>query len=365
MAAEAVHVLHVVRTLGKAGGLERNLYRVVRALAARGLRHSIALLSDFQDIIDFGSLAEVHRVPTRPNDPWLVAKLRALIARLGPTVIHARNFGSWPDVAAARLLFARRPPLIFSYHGMESDPDQVPAKQRLAFLALAPITTRIFAVSSAAKHVLTSTFGLAPRRVEVIHNGVDTERFRPGPPRPQGTRLRIGSTGRLHTVKNFGLLIAAAAQARRQGLDVEVAIAGEGHEREHLEVLAKAEQVPTQLLGYTEDIPAFLQGLDLFVLSSHNEANPNVLLEAMATGLPAVATAVGGVPEVTGGGQAARLIPAGDASALTQALLELGADPAARARLGQVARAHVLQHHSQAQMFDAYERLYRAPRERP
>jgi glycosyltransferase involved in cell wall biosynthesis len=366
MPGHETHVLHVVRTLGKGGGLERNLYRIVAALVRRGQRHSIALLSDFPDIIDFSGLAEVHRISTPPNDPWLVAKLRRLITRLGPTVLHARNFGAWPDVAVARLTLWPRPPLIFSYHGMEADLSQVPLKHRLAFQGLAPLTTRIFAVSAAARRLLQEQYGLARHPIEVIGNGVDTDRYAPDPAGPRRTPgpLIFGSTGRLHEVKNFGMMIEAAAQARREGLAVEVHLAGEGYERPKLEELAAKTGVPLRLLGYTEDVPGFLRGLDVFGLSSHSEASPNVLLEAMAAGLPAIATDVGGVTEVTDEGRAVRLVPKGDVAAMSAALLALGRDPAARVALGERARSNVLERHSQARMFDAYQHLYEAPRER-
>ena len=88
---ERVHVLHVVRTLGRSGGMERNLFRVVKALRARGIEHSIALLSDFPDIIDFGELADVTRIVTPPNDPRLILELRAHMQAVQPTVVHART----------------------------------------------------------------------------------------------------------------------------------------------------------------------------------------------------------------------------------------------------------------------------------
>lgn len=365
MPGRQTHVLHVVRTLGKGGGLERNLYRIVAALVARGQRHSIALLSDFPDIIDFSGLAEVHRISTPPNDPWLVAKLRRLITKLEPTVLHARNFGAWPDVAVARWTLWPRPPLIFSYHGMEADADQVPTKHRLAFQALAPLTTRIFAVSEAARRLLQDKYGLARHPIAVIGNGVDTERFAPDPARPRrhDGPLIFGSTGRLHEIKNFSMLIEAAAQARSQGLAVEVHLAGEGYERQKLVDLATKTGVPLRLLGYTEDVPGFLRGLDVFGLSSHSEASPNVLLEAMAVGLPAIATDVGGVSEVTDQGRAVHLVPKGDVAAMSARLVALGRDPDARVALGTRARSNVLARHSQARMFDAYQHLYESPRE--
>ncbi|MCA9555864.1 MAG: glycosyltransferase, partial [Myxococcales bacterium] len=132
-------VVHVVRTLGRSGGMERNLYRVVAATTQRGLRHEIVLLSDFEDVIDFGDLAPVTRIVTPPNDPRLILKLRAYLQQSRPDVVHARNWGAWPDVAVARLAVRPRPALVFSYHGMEKG-DALSLKRKLAFQALALAT---------------------------------------------------------------------------------------------------------------------------------------------------------------------------------------------------------------------------------
>ena len=110
----------------------------------------------------------------------------------------------------------------------------------------------------------------------------------------------VGTVGNLTPVKNHLLLVEAFAGAVRQGLDAQLQIAGQGpmgHAvRDRATALGMADRV--QLVGQVRDVPQFLGQLDLFVLSSASEAHPNALLEAMATGLPCVATAVGGVPEV-------------------------------------------------------------------
>lgn len=363
MSPAEVHVLHVVRTLGRSGGMERNLYRVVKALSARGIRHSIALLSDFEDIIDFSGLAEVTRIVTPPNDPRLVLKLRAHLKAVRPTVVHARNWGAWPDVGLARLTMSPRPALVFSYHGAE-DSDPPPWKRKLAFQALTATSDRMFAVSGAARDLVATHFSVNPKRIEVIGNGVDTDRFAPRQaPRAPGP-LVIGASGRLHPIKNFPLLMHAVAQLPPQFSDVRIRYAGEGPQREELETTARALglQHRVELLGHVHDVPEFLRGLDLFVLSSDNEANPNALLEAMATGLPCVSTAVGGAVEVSDEGRAAHLVPPQDPPALALSLANLLGDPHLRDELGDKARGWILDKYGQSTMMARYEDLYRSPR---
>jgi glycosyltransferase involved in cell wall biosynthesis len=355
-------VVHVVRTLGRSGGMERNLYRVVADTAQRGLRHEIVLLSDFEDVIDFGELAPVTRIVTAPNDPRLILALRRYLQDSRPDVVHARNWGAWPDVAVARLLVRPRPALIFSYHGMEKG-DAVSLKRKLAFRTLAAATDRIFAVSGPARELLRQDLGVRGA-VDVIPNGVDAERFAPRvDPRPPGP-LVIGAAGRLHPVKNFPLILDAVARLPEPLRDVRIRIAGEGPERADLEERARALRLGShlELLGHVEDVPSFLRSLDVFVLSSDLEANPNALLEALATGLPAVGTAAGGTVEVTDQGRVARLVPPRDPDALAQALADLLGDPEARARLGAAARAWILERYTRSRMMEAYEALYRRPR---
>jgi glycosyltransferase involved in cell wall biosynthesis len=356
----APHVLHVVRTLGRSGGMERNLHRVVVATRARGVRHSIALLSDFPDVIDFGEHAEVHRVLSAPNDPRLILKLRRLLARLAPTVIHARNWGAWPDVALARQLVSPRPRLVFSYHGSE-EVAAVPLKRRLAFRAAAALTDELFAVSDAARALLVEGYGLPAERIAVLPNGVDTTRFAPSlEPRTGAGPVTMGTVGRMHPVKNFPLLLEATARLVAEGLDVEVVLAGDGPllaqfsgEAQRLGLGARA-----RFLGHVEDVPAFLRTLDVFVLPSALEANPNALLEALAAGLPCVASAVGGIPEVTDQGRVALLFPAGDVATLTAHLRGLVRDLASRRRLGQEARGWIESRYGAEQMMSRYLALY-------
>ncbi|MBK6603370.1 MAG: glycosyltransferase [Betaproteobacteria bacterium] len=142
--------------------------------------------------------------------------------------------------------------------------------------------------------------GLREQDVAVIPNGVDTRRFAPTQRAHTTNELLVGTVGSLTPVKNQALLIRACARVIQQGLALRLDIVGEGRERPALEGLVRSLGMTgrVRLLGHIDDIPAFLNGLDLFVLPSDSEAHPNALSEAMACGLACIASRVGGVAEI-------------------------------------------------------------------
>lgn len=353
-----IHILHIVPGLGP-GGMELTMARVVRGLAARGVRHTIACLKGEPLIEDeFRGWAEIHCMHARPNEVALPWRLRRLIHQVAPTVIHARNWGAWPDTAAARLMTWPPVPLVFSFHGM-GDLSGMPRRRRIAFRLLPRLTTYLFTLSEASRRMLIAEYGW-PAECGVIPNGVDTDRFRPAPPHPGRSRLAIGTVGNLRPIKNHGLLVRACADLGRAGVDWELRIAGDGPEREALTRLAAelgvAERV--RLVGFIEDVPGFLQDLDIFALTSDSEQHPNGLTEAMACGLPCVATRVGGVPALLDGGQCGRIIALGDRHGLAAALHDLALAPDRGRGLGAAARRRACEHYSLELMIDRYEALY-------
>ena len=335
--------------------------RVIGELGKRGMQHSIVCLKGEAAIRDrFGDVVRIHCMNAGVNDLSLPWRLRKLIREIRPTVIHARNWGAWPDVALARLLFWPPIPLVFSFHGLDRA-GQMPLRRRLAFRVLAGITTRVFTVSEGAKRYLVDEVGLSASRIQVIPNGVDAKRFSPGPPRTRGGRLVLGTVGSLTPVKNQALLIRSCAALASHGVDWELRLAGKGPWEARLRQLAAhlgvAEQV--RFHGAVEEVPAFLRDLDLFALPSDTEAHPNALLEAMACGLPCVASGVGGVPEVLAKGQCGIIVAPGEQAALTHQIVRLARDGELARRLGIAARERVRREYSLERMLQAYERLYR------
>ncbi len=166
----------------------------------------------------------------------------------------------------------------------------------------------------------------------VIPNGVDTQKFRPadqgGARQSLGidtsmneTEIIIGAAGRLTKVKGFDVLIEAVRLLVESGRRPRVLIAGEGPERDSLrtQIAEAGLQDRIQLLGIREEMATLYAACDVFVLSSHREGSPSVVLEAMASECPVVATAVGGVPEIIEDGRSGILVPPGDAQSLARA----------------------------------------------
>lgn len=356
-----LHVLHVVPTLG-AGGMELALARVIDGLLHKNITHSIAVLKGealIKDRID--PSVRIHCMHADAHDLLVPLRLRRLIIAESPSVIHARNLGAWPEISIARLLTYPVVPLIFSFHGVA---EARPVSLRWRFLShiFARLTTQVFTVSEGSKHFLVDHIGLCEQDIGVIPNGVDTSRFTPLPRKPPiGEQVRVGTVGSLSPVKNQALLIRACHRALHLGIDLTLDIAGEGRERTALEKLIQSLGIGerVRLLGHIDDTPAFLNSLDIFVLSSDSEAHPNALSEAMACGLSCIASRVGGVAEITDQGQAALLFESGDEVTLSSHIINLASAPENRNRLGKAAFEVTRARYSMDIMLRHYQALYR------
>ena len=188
--------------------------------------------------------------------------------------------------------------------------------------------TAVLARSRKVADLLAGGYGIAP---VVVRNGVPVGP--PAAPRPGGP-LRVRAVGRLTPQKGFDLLVDATRRLVAAGLDVDVAVAGDGRDREALAVAARG--LPLRLVGFVSDVPAFLADADIFCLPSRAEGLPLALLEAVLAGLPCVACDVGDVAAAVA--DLAIVIPPEDVDALTAALAALAADPTLRADLGTRAR---------------------------
>jgi len=184
----------------------------------------------------------------------------------------------------------------------------------------------------------------------VIHNGVDTEKYRPGTPEERAIARRAWGAGHddvvlmtvasLKPLKRIDALLRAAAALRNSGAPIRAVLVGDGPDRGALESLARELGLSDRVTfaGVREDVDAWLRGADVFVLSSRTEAFPNVVLEAMATGLPVVTTDVGSVREMVEPGVSALVVPAGDDPALGAAISRLASDPSLRDAFGRRGR---------------------------
>ncbi len=249
----------------------------------------------------------------------------------------------------------------------------VPDSQKGRFGAVYPLikplvrrvwrqAARVLAVSGALRDLALRTWPQG--RIDIVPNGVDTERFQPPaegrPARADGT-VRLVAVARLVEVKGLHVLIDALSRlpaAWRETVRLELCGSGpfEGELRRRIRAAGLDAQVDFAGLVTYDDIPAKLLGADLFVLPSLQEGLPLSLLEAMASGLPVVAAAVGGMPDVVRAGANGLLAPAGDAAALAEALADLAGNVDRRSQLGAAARRDSLQWSWNA-VWERYETL--------
>lgn len=218
------------------------------------------------------------------------------------------------------------------------------------------LTTGTIANCAAARDALLDAEQPSPDSVVVLENGVDAERFLALPlPEPTAPPT-VGSVANLRPVKGLDVLVAAA----RQVPGVRFRIAGEGEQRGPLEAAIAAGGLTERfaLPGSTRDVPGFLAGVDIAVLSSRAEGLPNAVLEYMAAGRPVVATRVGAVPELIEDGVHGLLVPPDDPAALALAIKRLVEEPALGQRLARAARQRVQERYSRAAMLRRFEDFY-------
>lgn len=267
-------------------------------------------------------------------DPGLVPAVRSAIERVRPDIVQTHNIKSHALVAAVRR-FSRVPWVAF-HHGYTWTDAKVRVYNQLDRHALRRADAVIVPCSAFIREL--SSAGIDPVRIAVLHNAVD-----PAPMVDRAAARRaldvegrrvVVSVGRLSHEKGHDVLIDACAlldTATRP--DVTVLIVGAGPERARLEMRAAAASVVVRFEGFQPCVAPYYAAADLFVLPSRSEGAPNALLEALAAGCPAVATRVGGVPEIVEHGRSAHLVAPDQPRQLCDAIAHLLKDPVAAAHL--------------------------------
>jgi glycosyltransferase involved in cell wall biosynthesis len=271
--------------------------------------------------------------------PWV--RLARFLRRERVDVLHAHKFGS--NVWAA-LVDAVAPVPVFVAHEHTWSYEGQPLRRFLDRALIARRADRFVAVSREDQRRMSSVEHIDPRRTMFIPNGIP-----PSPP-PSGRDVRaelgiergpvIGAIGVLRAQKAHHVLLRASAELVRTHPSLTVLIAGEGPERASLEGLARELGISdhVRLLGYREDVPDILRALDIAVSSSDFEGSPLAVMEYMDAGLPIVATAVGGVPDLITDGVDGRVVERRDPHALASAISELLGDRELGERMGASAR---------------------------
>lgn len=367
-------VLHVFYRFD-VGGLENGVVNLINHLPADRYRHAILALTEVTDFRQRIRRDDVEYISLKkpPGHLFrLYPRLWRIFRDLRPAIVHSRNLAALEVTVPAWA--AGVPVRIHGEHGYDvGDLDGNNRKYQWVRRAYAPFVSRFVALSRDLARYLTDRVGVAQDKIAQIYNGVDTERFHPAVlPKPtfQGCPFGspdhwlVGTVGRMQTVKNQTLLARAfiraleLAPALRDRL--RLVMIGDGPLRGESQALLDAAGVAdlAWLPGERHDIPDLLRGLDSFVLPSIAEGISNTILEAMASSLPVIATAVGGNPELVREGVTGTLVPPGDIDAMARAIVGQAESPEQSRTAGRAGRAEVESRFSMAAMVGAYQGLY-------
>jgi glycosyltransferase involved in cell wall biosynthesis len=344
------------------GGAQAALLRLLKGLDRGRYTPTVACLYSgdgavAREIRALGIDVFDARMRHKADMPALL-RLYRHIRRVRPTILHASLFhANLPGRILGRL--AGVPIIICSERTMAMEPQW---RYQVNHTTIG-LVDRVVAVSDNVRDFCVSHIGLPAEKLVVILNGVELPKE--PIPSPQEARAGLGlpldgsvlgAVSRLEPAKGIPFLIRALAQVDNATL----VIVGDGAERAALEALANDLGVARRIhwAGHRRDGDRLLPAFDLFVQPSLHEGLPNTVLEAMAAGLPVVATGVGGTPEVVVDGITGLLVPPRDPDALAQAITRLLHDPDLRLQMGQAGRERVASHFTVARMVEQTEQLY-------
>jgi len=367
-------VAHVIYRFD-VGGLENGLVNLLNRMPARRFRHAIVCLTDHSDFRDRLKRDDVevytlHKPPG--NSPRTLFRLWRLFVRLRPDIVHTRNVAALDATVPAAL--AGVPVRIHGEHGRDVDDlDGTNTRRQLVRRLYRPFIHQYITVSRDLAQYLQEKILVPPSRVAQIMNGVDSSLFRPvgehRDPVPHPgfcgpEHFVIGTVGRMQEVKDqvtlaraFVRLVQLMPGARDR---IRVVMVGDGPLRERVRaVLAEAGlEQHAWLPGKRDDVALIMRSFDLFVLPSLAEGISNTILEAMATGLPVLATDVGGNRELVREGRTGTLVPRDDPENMAKALRAYAESAELGRRQGREARRAIENEFGMEAMVNGYVTIY-------
>jgi sugar transferase (PEP-CTERM/EpsH1 system associated) len=368
-------VVHVVYRFDM-GGLENGVVNLINNMDAQKYRHLVLALTDITDFkkrivcdgVEFYAL----------NKPlghsfWLYPRLFRLFKKLRPAIVHTRNLAAlevlipaWAAGVSVR---------IHGEHGRDvGDLEGNNKKYQWIRRIYAPFVGHYVALSLDLAQYLSEKVFIPARRMTQIYNGVDSARFSPvnatehsvipGSPFAGAGAWIVGTVGRMQTVKDQMTLarafIRALEMAPELNTHLRLVLIGDGPLRAQCLQLLDAAGVAhlAWLPGERDDVPCIMRGLDCFVLPSLAEGVSNTILEAMASGVPVIATDVGGNADLVLHGITGYIVPAGDVDAIAQCLVQWARSPALAQKMGREGRQRILEKFSLDAMVATYQGLY-------
>ena len=376
-------IAHVIFAL-RAGGLENGLVNLINRMPPERYRHAVVCLRDHDSFADRIERDDVPIFDLHKKDGHnlsLYGRLWTVFRHLRPAIVHTRNLVALEAQLPALVAGVRG--RVHGEHGWDVQ-DLYGSNRRHLWLrrVIGPIVQRFIPLSAQSERYLLEQVGVPAGKITRIVNGVDAERFHPaaGPTAPRDATsprpallpdagfppdaLVVGSVLRMETVKDPLNLARAFVEAleRRPDLRPRLRLVMVGSGRLHEDVRAHLRDAGAEALawipGHQDNTPEILRALDLFVLPSRAEGISNTILEAMATGLPVIATRVGGNPDLVVEGETGTLVPAENPDALADAILTYAGDPALRQLQGACARQLVEERYTLDRMVQQYMDVY-------
>ena len=374
-------IVHVVYHLG-VGGLENGLINLINHIPPERYRHAIVCLkgySDFRKRIARDGVEIIALNKREGQDLSLYVNLFKTFRRLQPDIVHTRNLGTMEGQVIAALAGTRA--RVHGEHGRDVfDLHGINRKYNLLRRIIRPFVSHFITVSRDLESWLVNTVGAAPGSIRQIYNGVDSIRFYPRSTESAVTDMAslrgapegffsedvfvVGSVGRMAKVKDYPCLVEAFLTLLRKQPEacqhLRLLIVGDGDSRETCMSMLRQAGAETLawLPGERSDIPELMRAMDLFVLPSLGEGISNTILEAMSTGLPVVATRVGGNLELVKEGVTGTLVPPGAPEVMASRIWEYHKNPDLIARQGREARQRIERSFSMQAMTDGYLDVY-------
>jgi glycosyltransferase involved in cell wall biosynthesis len=294
--------------------------------------------------------------------------LANILRREEVDLVHAHQYTPFFYSLIARL-FHRKSSILFTEHGRHF-PDHRRPKRVVINRLLLERRDRVVGVGQAVRRALINNEGIPAQRIGVIYNGIEMSRNGHYGQHRDAVRRELGlnredfvvvHVARLDYLKDHHTALRTLRRAIAQRPNVKLLLVGEGPEQPAIEQQIDKDKLAAnvRLLGLRHDVKELLRASDLFLLTSISEGIPLTILEAMAAGLPVVATAVGGVPEIVINGETGLLAPAHNDDGLAAHILCLADDPQLCRQMGHSGQERAREYFSEDHMHHRYLKLYR------
>jgi sugar transferase (PEP-CTERM/EpsH1 system associated) len=370
---QEVRILHIIETLDM-GGAETVVANIVNNMSPGFktdiccLMHSGPVAERIRPEVDIIELGK----PVHGNDYQIPFKLARILRARKIDIVQSHDWGTLLESVAGTTLAG-----VAAVHMAHGPTIHYPANDSLVRIKriirrkaerLASMKVlRAIAVSEIVRKELISDVGFPDKKVILIHNGIDLSPIPLGDLVSKQKQLNLSTSdfllvtvGRLAEIKNYPLVLKALARARKFAPTLKLIMVGDGPERIQLEEISRNLGISqfVHFLGERQDVHDWLALAHAFVLPSFYEGISIALLEAMAAGLPVIATRVGGNPEVIMNGINGYLVESEDVEGLSNVLINLAGDVVRREEMGRAARAHVTDKFDLKKTIRNYEKIY-------